>query len=68
MLIRCSACNKLIYSDDALEDKTCPACGSPDTEQIAMSIVFEQATRDVNAQTRTPAKTQTPADRALNGK
>ncbi|CAH2778449.1 MAG: hypothetical protein CBHOC_0873 [uncultured Caballeronia sp.] len=42
MLIRCVAYNKLIYSDDALEDGICPACGSADTEYIAMSIVFEQ--------------------------
>ncbi|MDR5780680.1 hypothetical protein QCE63_14755 [Caballeronia sp. LZ065] len=43
MLIRCAACNKLIYSDDALNDGICPACGSTETEYIAMGIVFEQA-------------------------
>lgn len=42
MLIRCVACNKLIYSDDALEDNTCPACGSTQTEQIAMGFIFDQ--------------------------
>ncbi|SAK62415.1 hypothetical protein AWB82_03160 [Caballeronia glebae] len=42
MLIRCVACNKLIYSDDALEDDTCPACGSTNTEHIAMGFVFDQ--------------------------
>jgi RNA polymerase subunit RPABC4/transcription elongation factor Spt4 len=42
MLIRCVACNKLIYSDDTLEDGICPACGSTETETIAMSIVFDQ--------------------------
>ncbi|KXU85277.1 hypothetical protein CR51_40685 [Caballeronia megalochromosomata] len=43
MLIRCVACNKLIYSDDALEDDTCPACGSTKTEHIAMGFIFDQA-------------------------
>ncbi|SAK65924.1 hypothetical protein AWB76_03732 [Caballeronia temeraria] len=42
MLIRCVSCNKLIYSDDALQDGTCPACGSTNTEQIAMGFVFDQ--------------------------
>ncbi|BCQ29529.1 hypothetical protein NK8_77190 (plasmid) [Caballeronia sp. NK8] len=42
MLIRCAACNKLIYSDDALEDNTCPACGSRNTENIAMGFIFDQ--------------------------
>ncbi len=42
MLIRCVACNKLIYSDDALEDDRCPACGSPNTEHIAMGFIFDQ--------------------------
>jgi hypothetical protein len=42
MLIRCVACNKLIYSDDALDDDTCPACGSTNTVQIAMGFVFDQ--------------------------
>ncbi|SAK58255.1 hypothetical protein AWB77_01854 [Caballeronia fortuita] len=42
MLIRCAACNKLIYSDDALEDDTCPACGSSNTEHIAMGFIFDQ--------------------------
>jgi predicted RNA-binding Zn-ribbon protein involved in translation (DUF1610 family) len=43
MLIRCVACNKLIYSDDALLDDTCPACGSTETVQIAMGFIFDQA-------------------------
>lgn len=43
MLIRCAACNKLIYSDDAVNDGICPACGSTETEYIAMGIVFEHA-------------------------
>ncbi|BBP99749.1 hypothetical protein BSFA1_48780 [Burkholderia sp. SFA1] len=43
MLIRCVACNKLIYSDDALEDDTCPACGSTETVHIAMGFIFDQA-------------------------
>ena len=43
MLIRCVACNKLIYSDDALEDDRCPACGSANTEHIAMGFIFDQA-------------------------
>jgi len=43
MLIRCVACNKLIYSDDALEDDRCPACGSSNTEHIAMGFIFDQA-------------------------
>ncbi|CAL8477907.1 hypothetical protein CBA19CS22_33620 [Caballeronia novacaledonica] len=42
MLIRCVACNKLIYSDDALEEDTCPACGSTNTEHIAMGFIFDQ--------------------------
>jgi hypothetical protein len=43
MLIRCAACNKLIYSDEAFDDRICPACGSTQTETIAMGIVFDQA-------------------------
>jgi hypothetical protein len=43
MLIRCVACNKLIYSDDAREDDTCPACGSTETVHIAMGFIFDQA-------------------------
>ncbi|SAK55859.1 hypothetical protein AWB79_02230 [Caballeronia hypogeia] len=42
MLIRCAACNKLIYTDDALKDEECPACGSTNTEQIAMGFIFDQ--------------------------
>jgi RNA polymerase subunit RPABC4/transcription elongation factor Spt4 len=54
MLIRCVACNKLIYSDDALEDGICPACGSADTETIAMSIVFDQAAAKAVAPVKSP--------------
>jgi hypothetical protein len=42
MLIRCVACNKLIYSDDALDEDTCPACGSTETVHIAMGFIFDQ--------------------------
>ncbi|BAN26200.1 hypothetical protein [Caballeronia insecticola] len=60
MLIRCAACNKLIYSDDALEDRTCPACGSADTEYIAMSIVFEQASANDAQTVKTPERRDRP--------
>ena len=42
MLIRCVACNKLIYSDDAPADDTCPACGSTNTVHIAMGFIFDR--------------------------
>ena len=60
MLIRCAACNKLIYSDDALEDGICPACGSPDTEYIAMSIVFEQDAPKHLPPVQTPERSDLP--------
>lgn len=58
MLIRCVACNKLIYSDDALEDGICPACGSAETETIAMSFVFDQDA----AKVAQPVKPPVPGD------
>lgn len=62
MLIRCVACNKLIYSDDALEDDTCPACGSTETVHIAMGFIFDQAA-GVPEQPVRPRNGATPPNR-----
>ena len=60
MLIRCAACNKLIYSDDAFEDDRCPACGSTQTEHIAMGFIFDQGV-DVKAPpAMTPERSEQP--------
>lgn len=56
MLIRCVACNKLIYSDDALEDDTCPACGSTNTVHIAMGFIFDQEAATPEPPARLPER------------
>jgi len=60
MLIRCAACNKLIYSDDALEDDTCPACESTNTEHIAMGFVFDQTVAVPDPPARTTESADSP--------
>jgi hypothetical protein len=63
MLIRCMACKKLFYFDDAPRDDACPACGSERTDQIAMSFVFGRATADVDATVAQRAPTSIPRTR-----
>lgn len=64
MLIRCVACNKLIYSDDALEDNTCPACGSTQTEQIAMGFIFDREVNQAVSVPKQPVKAPEPVERS----
>jgi RNA polymerase subunit RPABC4/transcription elongation factor Spt4 len=63
MLIRCIACKKLFYFDDAPRENACPACGSEHTDQIAMSIVFGRSTGDVDTSVAQRASTSVPPAR-----
>jgi PHP family Zn ribbon phosphoesterase len=60
MMIRCMACRKLFYFDDAPRENACPACGSENTDQIAMSFVFEHSAADADAPVPPRASTSAP--------